>query len=181
MKAIHALVRLAAGAAFVTASVAGITSQAATLTVTHWIDGMYGVPFAVALDKGYFKQNGVDVTVFSISRVGTGEVLDNWTIISDASGQRKQYDKCSFRPGATWSSTRSFVEYPIAWTLEVPEAKLELFTSDSLMNRAEASAAVERMIEGKIDILIGTQMAAKGHHFPNLTLVAVVDSRIWLH
>jgi len=70
MKAIHALVRLAACAAFVTASVAGTPSQAATLTVTHWIDGMYGVPFAVALDKGYFKQNGVDVTGFITSEGG---------------------------------------------------------------------------------------------------------------
>jgi NitT/TauT family transport system substrate-binding protein len=70
MKAIHALLRLAICAAFVTASVAGTASQAATLTVTHWIDGMYGVPFAVALDKGYFKQNGVDVTGFITSEGG---------------------------------------------------------------------------------------------------------------
>ena len=62
-----------------------------------------------------------------------------------------------------------------------PEARLELFTSDSLMNRTEAAAAVERMIEGKIDILIGTQMAAKGHHFPGLTLVAVVDADLGLN
>jgi len=62
-----------------------------------------------------------------------------------------------------------------------PEARLELFTSDSLMNRDEASAAVERMIAGEIDILIGTQMAAKGHHFPNLTLVAVVDADLGLN
>src|SRR6185295_3955715 len=62
-----------------------------------------------------------------------------------------------------------------------PEARLELFTSDSLMNRNEATAAVERMIAGEIDILIGTQMAAKGHHFPNLTLVAVVDADLGLN
>ena len=62
-----------------------------------------------------------------------------------------------------------------------PEARLELFTSDSLMNRDEATAAVERMIAGEIDILIGTQMAAKGHHFPNLTLVAVVDADLGLN
>ncbi len=31
---------------------------------------MYGVPFAVALDKGYFKQNGVDVTGFITSEGG---------------------------------------------------------------------------------------------------------------
>ena len=62
-----------------------------------------------------------------------------------------------------------------------PEAKVELFTSDSLMNREEATAAVERMEAGEIDILIGTQMAAKGHHFPNLTLVAVVDADLGLN
>ncbi len=62
-----------------------------------------------------------------------------------------------------------------------PEARLELFTSDSLMNREEASAAVDRMIAGEIDILIGTQMAAKGHHFPNLTLVAVIDADLGLN
>ncbi|MCA0247534.1 MAG: primosomal protein N' [Proteobacteria bacterium] len=62
-----------------------------------------------------------------------------------------------------------------------PEARLELFTSDSLMNRDEAEAAVDRMINGEIDILIGTQMAAKGHHFPNLTLVAVIDADLGLN
>lgn len=61
-----------------------------------------------------------------------------------------------------------------------PEARLELFTSDTLNNRNEASEAIERMESGAIDILIGTQMAAKGHHFPNLTLVAVVDADLGL-
>src|SRR5216683_1784367 len=73
-----------------------------------------------------------------------------------------------------------------AWLAEealqlFPEARLELFTSDSLMNRDEASAAIDRMVAGEIDILIGTQMAAKGHHFPNLTLVAVVDADLGLN
>ena len=62
-----------------------------------------------------------------------------------------------------------------------PGARLELFTSDTLISRDEATAAIERMIAGDIDILIGTQMAAKGHHFPNLTLVAVVDADLGLN
>ena len=49
-----------------------------------------------------------------------------------------------------------------------------------LMSRDEAAAAVERMIAGEIDILIGTQIVAKGHHFPNLTLVGVVDADLGL-
>ena len=62
-----------------------------------------------------------------------------------------------------------------------PEARIELFTSDTLMNRNEAADAIDRMTNGEIDILIGTQMAAKGHHFPNLTLVAVVDADLGLN
>ncbi len=62
-----------------------------------------------------------------------------------------------------------------------PAARIELFTSDTLMNRNEAADAVDRMTNGEIDILIGTQMAAKGHHFPNLTLVAVVDADLGLN
>jgi NitT/TauT family transport system substrate-binding protein len=86
MKALHALARFTACATFATAGLAGTLSstalvagalaltstatQAATLTVTHWSDGMYGVPFAVALEKGYFKQDGVDVTGFITSEGG---------------------------------------------------------------------------------------------------------------
>lgn len=61
-----------------------------------------------------------------------------------------------------------------------PQARLELFTSDTLFDRNAATGAIDRMVAGEIDILIGTQMAAKGHHFPNLTLVAVVDADLGL-
>lgn len=47
-----------------------VPSAAANLSVTHWADGMYGVPFAVALEKGYFKEAGVDVTGFITSQGG---------------------------------------------------------------------------------------------------------------
>lgn len=43
---------------------------ATNLTVTHWADGMYGAPFAVALEKGYFKEAGIDVTGFITSQGG---------------------------------------------------------------------------------------------------------------
>jgi geranylgeranyl pyrophosphate synthase/predicted secreted hydrolase len=71
-------------------------------------------------------ENGVDVTIYSITRIATGEVLDNWVIISDAQGRRRQFDRVAFQPVGTWSSTRSFVEYPTSWTLKVPEAELDL-------------------------------------------------------
>jgi NitT/TauT family transport system substrate-binding protein len=45
-------------------------ASAVNLTVTHWADGMYGAPFAVAMEKGYFKEAGVDVTGFITSQGG---------------------------------------------------------------------------------------------------------------
>jgi len=61
-----------------------------------------------------------------------------------------------------------------------PEARVEVFSSDTARTGGEIRALVERMAEGEIDILIGTQISAKGHNFPNLTLVGVVDADLSL-
>lgn len=60
-----------------------------------------------------------------------------------------------------------------------PEARLALVTSDQggVTDRAKELEAIEK---GDVDILIGTQMVAKGHHFPNLTLVGGVDADLGL-
>lgn len=70
--------------------------------------------------------NGVDVTVYSITRIATGQVLDNWAIVSDADGRRTQYDGLTFRALETWRSTRSFLQYPTRWHLVIPGAKVDL-------------------------------------------------------
>ncbi len=57
-----------------------------------------------------------------------------------------------------------------------PQARTAVFSSDSTFETGSARALVERMAQGEIDILIATQAAAKGHNFPNLTLVGVVDA-----
>ena len=53
-----------------------------------------------------------------------------------------------------------------------PDARLAVISSDITSSLAEVSAVFERMEKGEVDILIGTQILAKGHHFPSLTLVA---------
>ncbi len=58
----------------------------------------------------------------------------------------------------------------------LPEAKVEIFSSDTAMGGAATRGIVERMAGGEIDVLVGTQIVAKGHNFPNLTLVGVVDA-----
>ena len=53
-----------------------VPAAAFNLTVTHWADGMYGAPFAVAFEKGYFKEAGVDVGGF-ITSAGGGTTVRN--------------------------------------------------------------------------------------------------------
>ncbi|MEO0548648.1 MAG: primosomal protein N' [Pseudomonadota bacterium] len=58
----------------------------------------------------------------------------------------------------------------------LPDAVVEVFSSDTAQGGEATRAIVERMAEGEIDVLVGTQIVAKGHNFPNLTLVGVVDA-----
>ena len=51
-------------------------SRAETITVTHWGGQFYGVPYAVAMEKGFFKNNGVDVTGI-LTAAGGGTAVRN--------------------------------------------------------------------------------------------------------
>ncbi len=57
---------------------------------------------------------------------------------------------------------------------EFSNARIERMDLDSVNSIYKKYEIVERMARGEIDILIGTQMIAKGHHFPNVTLSAVL-------
>jgi len=61
-----------------------------------------------------------------------------------------------------------------------PEARIAVFSSDTVFDAREARRLVEAMAQGEIDILVATQAAAKGHNFPKLTLVGVVDADLGL-
>jgi len=61
-----------------------------------------------------------------------------------------------------------------------PDAKIEIFSSDTAGNPKEIAARMKRMESGEIDILVGTQMVVKGHNFPHLTFVGVVDGDLGL-
>jgi primosomal protein N' (replication factor Y) len=61
-----------------------------------------------------------------------------------------------------------------------PEARIEIFSSDTAPTGQDVRGLVERMAAGDIDILIGTQIVAKGHNFPRLTMVGVVDADLGL-
>jgi primosomal protein N' (replication factor Y) len=56
-----------------------------------------------------------------------------------------------------------------------PAARAAIASSDTLHGPLETQSAIRAMTKREIDVLIGTQIVAKGHHFPQLTLVGVVD------
>jgi primosomal protein N' (replication factor Y) (superfamily II helicase) len=57
-----------------------------------------------------------------------------------------------------------------------PEARVAIASSDTMHGPLETQAAIRAMMKRETDVLIGTQIVAKGHHFPQLTLVGVVDA-----
>ena len=61
-----------------------------------------------------------------------------------------------------------------------PLAKVKVLSSDFVSNFKEIHQIIKEMENGEIDILIGTQILAKGHHFPELTLVGIVDADLGL-
>ena len=61
-----------------------------------------------------------------------------------------------------------------------PQARLEILSSDRVFGARGYQGAIERILSRQVDIVIGTQIVAKGHHFPHLTLVGVVDGDLGL-
>jgi len=62
------------------------------------------------------------------------------------------------------------------FALAFPGARMAIASSDTMHGPAETQAAIRAMGSREIDVVIGTQIVAKGHHFPQLTLVGVIDA-----
>lgn len=61
-----------------------------------------------------------------------------------------------------------------------PQARVAIVTSDTLHSPARVAEFVKSVEGGDIDIIVGTQLVTKGYHFPNLTLVGVIDADLGL-
>ena len=57
-----------------------------------------------------------------------------------------------------------------------PGLPLARFDRDSVRGQADLEAAIDRVHSGEARLLVGTQMLTKGHHFPDVTLVAVLNA-----
>lgn len=61
-----------------------------------------------------------------------------------------------------------------------PQLKTMILASDTAEDPATLQEKLKAIHDGQVDIIIGTQVIAKGHHFPGLTLVGVVDADLGL-
>jgi primosomal protein N' (replication factor Y) (superfamily II helicase) len=61
-----------------------------------------------------------------------------------------------------------------------PDARLALLSSDLIPGLVEMREVIKGIERGEAQIIIGTQLVAKGHHFPDLSLVGIVDGDLGL-
>ncbi|PYI47263.1 MAG: primosomal protein N', partial [Verrucomicrobia bacterium] len=62
-----------------------------------------------------------------------------------------------------------------------PKAVVRRMDADSMTRKEAYRETLRNFRTGKIDILVGTQMIAKGLHFPNVTLVGIINADLALH
>ncbi len=62
-----------------------------------------------------------------------------------------------------------------------PKANVRRMDADSMTRKDAYRETLRNFRSGKIDILVGTQMIAKGLHFPNVTLVGIINADLALH
>ncbi|MDR3422389.1 MAG: primosomal protein N' [Xanthobacteraceae bacterium] len=62
-----------------------------------------------------------------------------------------------------------------------PQARVLVLSSDLVVTVDRLRAELDDVAAGRFDIVIGTQLVAKGHHFPKLNLVGIVDADLGLN
>ncbi len=72
--------------------------------------------------------NGYEISAYDLFDLSGKKPkgVGKWAIVIDPNGNRKAYTKFNLQPLDTWTSMRTFNDYPIKWKLEVPEAKISL-------------------------------------------------------
>ena len=84
------------------------------------------------------------------------------------------------RPGRQGYSLPEFDVPAVDAAALLPEARMAVMASDLIHGPAQAAELVRAVADHEVDLVIGTQLVAKGHHFPMLTLVGVVDADLGL-
>lgn len=62
----------------------------------------------------------------------------------------------------------------------LPQARMTVLSSDTVENHKDLQNKLDEIRSGNVDIIVGTQIVAKGHHFPKLACVGIIDSDLGL-
>jgi len=95
-----------------------------------------------------------------------------------SSGVPHACPSCGFAPFKYAGSGTEKVEHALADAF--PKARIERMDADSMRGRDAYARTLGDFASGKIDILVGTQMIAKGLHFPRVTCVGVINADLAL-
>ncbi len=63
----------------------------------------------------------------------------------------------------------------------LPDIRFARFDRDVIQSQTQLKQTLQQFAQGELDCLVGTQMLVKGHHFPNVTLVGVVNADLGLN
>ncbi len=99
--------------------------------------------------------NGCEISAFGFYNDDKeGSSLGRWVVVIDASGREKVYRDFNFEPLNTWTSTRTFYDYPTKWKLEIPEADIHL-NVEGYIDRQEFLTLISNPAfwEGRIDAI----------------------------
>jgi primosomal protein N' (replication factor Y) len=95
-----------------------------------------------------------------------------------SSGVPHACPQCGFAPYKYSGSGTEKVEHALVDAF--PKARIERMDSDNMKGKDAYANTLRDFAEGKIDILVGTQMIAKGLHFPRVTCVGVINADLAL-
>jgi geranylgeranyl pyrophosphate synthase/predicted secreted hydrolase len=70
---------------------------------------------------------GTELSVYYITRRATQEVLDSWAMLSRPDGTSAAFSDVELETLENWRSTRTFIEYPVAFRIAVPSADIQVF------------------------------------------------------
>lgn len=94
----------------------------------------------------------------------------------------KMIDACT-ECGSTYLRYGGFGTEKVVYELQklFPKARILRMDRDTTANKEGHFAIIEKFAKKQADILVGTQMIAKGHDFPSVTLVGILDADMSLH
>jgi geranylgeranyl pyrophosphate synthase/predicted secreted hydrolase len=98
--------------------------------------------------------NGSELTAYDLIDLKTGEDCGSFVILIDEKGKRHYSQKFSLKPiGETWTSTRTFNEYPTAWELSAPEFGLKVTAVAAFPNQEFATVISKPAFwEGRMNV-----------------------------